>query len=113
MGHHTEGGRLTRKEETVRRYLKLVTLGVVGMLALAVAWLAWALNSRPSLEAYRPYVMTGSERRGETCGVRVVFLGVCTLLIDDGQTAITRSCWPGTQQITIENRKLRASLTFV
>jgi len=81
-------GRLIQQGGAVRRYVKFVALGAVSVFALAVAWLAWALNSRPSLEAYRRYVITGSERSGQTSGVRVVFLGVCTLLIDDGETAI-------------------------
>ena len=57
------------------------------MLAVvAPAWLAYRWNDRPSLEPYRNYFLPSAP--AESRGLRVTFLGVSTLLLDDGETAI-------------------------
>lgn len=57
------------------------------MLAVvAPAWLAYRWNDRPSLEPYRNYFLPSAPAEGR--GLRVTFLGVSTLLLDDGETAI-------------------------
>ena len=59
------------------------------MLILALAgsgWLAYKLNDRPSLA---PYAGLWLEPSGlEDTGIRVTWLGVSTILIEDGETAI-------------------------
>jgi L-ascorbate metabolism protein UlaG (beta-lactamase superfamily) len=66
----------------VKRVLSfLAVLAVV-----APAWLAYRWNDRPSLEPYRNYFLPSAP--AEARGIRVTFLGVSTLLLDDGETAI-------------------------
>lgn len=61
----------------------LVVLGVaLGVGAVAIAWLA---NARPDLAPYQALVRTTPG--GTPSGFTVTFLGVSTLLFDDGQTA--------------------------
>jgi L-ascorbate metabolism protein UlaG (beta-lactamase superfamily) len=62
-------------------------LSFLAVLAVvAPAWLAYRWNDRPSLEPYRTYFMPSAP--ADTGGLRVTFLGVSTLLFDDGDTAI-------------------------
>jgi L-ascorbate metabolism protein UlaG (beta-lactamase superfamily) len=66
----------------VKRALSfLVVLAVV-----APAWLAYRWNDRPSLDQYRNYVMPSAPP--DAGGLRVTFLGVSTLLFDDGENAV-------------------------
>lgn len=57
-----------------------------GALCLLLAWLVYALNDRPSLDPYADHWLASTEEEG--AGLRVTFLGVSTLLFDDGETAI-------------------------
>ncbi|MGI9285661.1 MAG: MBL fold metallo-hydrolase [Pseudomonadales bacterium] len=57
-----------------------------GALCLLMAWLVYALNDRPSLDLYADHWLASTEEEG--AGLRVTFLGVSTLLFDDGETAI-------------------------
>jgi L-ascorbate metabolism protein UlaG (beta-lactamase superfamily) len=67
------------------RYLK-IGLGVLAtLLALAVAVIAWRLNERPSLA---PYQALWWKAPAPASGLKVTFLGVATVLLDDGETAI-------------------------
>ena len=52
---------------------------------LAAFWLTYRINSHPSLEPYRSYALPAAD---DGRGLRVVFLGVSTLLLHDGETAI-------------------------
>ncbi|HSW07765.1 MBL fold metallo-hydrolase [Aquabacterium sp.] len=67
----------------------LLFLGVsLLVLALAVAgWLTWQLHSRPSLAPYADRWLPALPA-GAQAPVRMTFLGVCTVLLDDGETAI-------------------------
>lgn len=62
-------------------------LSFLAVLAVVVpAWLVYRWNDRPSLEPYRNYFMSSVSADGG--GLRVTFLGVSTLLFDDGETAV-------------------------
>jgi L-ascorbate metabolism protein UlaG (beta-lactamase superfamily) len=62
-------------------------LGFLAILAVvAVGRFAYRLNDRPSMEPYRALVLESAE--AETGKLRAIFLGVATLLFDDGETAI-------------------------
>ena len=65
-------------------YFALITLGAV--ILFGAVWLPYKLNSRPSLAPYADLVLPPSDRK--STGLRVTFLGVSTLLFDDGETAI-------------------------
>jgi len=70
----------------VRRALLVVTLVLGAALAGGGAWLAWRLHERPSLEAMRARLLpAAAPRTGEP---RVRFLGVSTVLVEDGRTAL-------------------------
>ena len=51
-----------------------------------IAWLVYRLSRRPSLDPYKDYILAPVEEKAS--GLRVTFLGVSTLLFDDGETAI-------------------------
>lgn len=71
----------------MKRIFKWVPLIVVLLLALAVSALAWMLGQHPSLLPYANLEW----KKGHvpvTAPLRVSFLGVATLLLDDGETAI-------------------------
>lgn len=53
---------------------------------VAPAWLAYRWHDRPSLDPYRNYFL--SSTAAGSGGLRVTFLGVSTLLFDDGDTKI-------------------------
>jgi L-ascorbate metabolism protein UlaG (beta-lactamase superfamily) len=71
----------------MKRILKWASVAVVLLLALAIAVLAWMLQQNPSLQ---PYAALGWKGGNTTpaAPLRVSFLGVATLLLDDGETAI-------------------------
>lgn len=66
----------------LRRVLSVLAL----LLVLGAAWLGWQLSSRPSLEPYAALWMPPAPPAA-TGELRVTFLGVTTLLFDDGETA--------------------------
>lgn len=71
---------------SVRRVLLVVASLVVAILAGGGAWLAWKANQRPSVEAMRARTLPVAEpREGEP---RVRFLGVSTVLVEDGRSAV-------------------------
>jgi L-ascorbate metabolism protein UlaG (beta-lactamase superfamily) len=51
-----------------------------------IAWLVYRLSRRSSLASYEDYMLAPVEEKAS--GLRVTFLGVSTLLFDDGETAI-------------------------
>lgn len=57
-----------------------------GAICLFIAWLSYALNDLPSLDRYAGHWLEPADERA--AGLRVSFLGVSTLLFDDGETAI-------------------------
>ncbi len=66
--------------------VRRVGLIVLGLIALGGLWIGWKLGDRPSLDAMRARTLALAEpRAGEP---RVTFLGVSTLLIADGRSAI-------------------------
>jgi L-ascorbate metabolism protein UlaG (beta-lactamase superfamily) len=66
--------------------VRRVLLIGLGLLAIGGLWLTWKLGDRPSLVAMRERTLAVAEpRTGEP---RVTFLGVSTLLIEDGRNAI-------------------------
>jgi len=68
------------------KWLKRISAVVIGLTFVGIGALYWLLNDRPSLQPYEKLVMpTTANAPGE---VRVSFLGVATLLIEDGETAI-------------------------
>jgi L-ascorbate metabolism protein UlaG (beta-lactamase superfamily) len=73
----------------MRAMLKKVLLGLLVLLVVAVAALAWILNRHPSLV---PYESLGWKQDAGPAAppapVKVSFLGVATILLDDGETAI-------------------------
>jgi L-ascorbate metabolism protein UlaG (beta-lactamase superfamily) len=62
------------------------TGGVVVALAVAAGWLWHRLGDRPSLAAYQRHVLAAGASDGPR--VAVTFLGVATLLVDDGETQL-------------------------
>jgi L-ascorbate metabolism protein UlaG (beta-lactamase superfamily) len=66
--------------------LKRVLSFLAVLAVVAPAWLVYRWNDRPSLDPYRTYFLASAP--AETRGLRVTFLGVSTLLFDDGETAL-------------------------
>jgi len=66
--------------------LKRVLSFLAVLVVVAPAYLAYRWNDRPSLEPYQNYFLPSSS--AEASGLRVTFLGVSTLLFDDGETAL-------------------------
>jgi L-ascorbate metabolism protein UlaG (beta-lactamase superfamily) len=56
------------------------------LLLLAGGWAAWRINTHPPLEAYRSLALP--QVPAEAGKLHVTFLGVSSLLLDDGETAI-------------------------
>ncbi len=56
-------------------------------LALAGGWMVWRLHDHPSLAPYAGLTLAGTAP-ADAPAVRVTFLGVSTLLISDGETAL-------------------------
>ncbi len=67
------------------RILKRVLLALLLLVALAVAALMWMLQHPPSMQPYAGLVW---DSKPAATPLRVTFLGVATLLFDDGETAI-------------------------
>jgi len=72
------------------RSLLIRVAGMVGLLLAAVAtWVVWRLNDHPDLGAYADLVLASPPAdEGGAPAVRVTFLGVSTVLVSDGETAI-------------------------
>lgn len=78
----------------------LGTLLVLVLLAAAAGW--WVLSDRPSLAPYESLLMPVAPKTGT--GVRVQWLGVATVLIDDGEMAILTDGFfsrPGRLQLAV------------
>ncbi len=65
--------------------MKKVVLAVLALLMLGAGWLAWQLNSRPSIDRYAAIAMPAA---ADDAGLRVTFLGVSTMLLRDSSAAI-------------------------
>lgn len=61
-------------------------LVVVLLVAVAAGWAAWRFNTHPSLAAYNPLHLPAAAPQAGA--LRVTYMGVSTLLLDDGETAI-------------------------
>jgi L-ascorbate metabolism protein UlaG (beta-lactamase superfamily) len=73
----------------MKRILKRLAIVVVVLLALSICAVAWMLQSHPSLLPYSALNWTKDGAPPSTTpALRVSFLGVATLLLDDGETAI-------------------------
>ncbi len=72
----------------MKRILKWVAITVVSLLVLCGAWLAWMLQQHPSLTPYAALNWNKVAVPPAIAPLRVSFLGVATLLLDDGETAI-------------------------
>ena len=68
----------------MRRFL----LAALALLALAGAWLLHRLNDRPSLEPWSGLWLASADPDAQGPHVSVTFLGVATLLVSDGETAL-------------------------
>ncbi len=72
----------------MKRILKWSAVALAGVLALSVAGLAWMLQQNPSLQPYAALGWKSASTPTAASPLRVSFLGVATLLLDDGETAI-------------------------
>ena len=68
------------------RWMKRVLAAVALLLLVGVGALVWLVHQNPDLAPYRALGWKGAPAQGP--GVKVSFLGVATLLIDDGETAL-------------------------
>lgn len=68
------------------RLVKYALLTVLVLALPAAAWVGYQLRNRPDLAAYSHLLLPAAEPRAGA--LRVRFLGVSTLLFDDGETAI-------------------------
>jgi len=66
--------------------MRRLVLFVVALLLLGAGWIAYRLEDHPSLEPYADLVAPPADPAKP--GLRVAFLGVSTLLVSDGTTAI-------------------------
>ncbi len=67
------------------RFVRNASLVLVLLVVGAGVWLFYELNNRPSLEPYDALALAPAQRQS---GLRVRFMGVSTLLFEDGDTAI-------------------------
>lgn len=65
--------------------IKLVLCGLGAAIVAAGAWFFYRISHPPSIEAYRDRMLAPA---GRAAGLRVTFLGVSTLLFDDGEHAL-------------------------
>ena len=65
---------------------RTLVLAVVVLFSAGACWMAYGINAHPSLAPYRSYLLPATNTNSPA--LRVVFLGVSTLLLDDGETAI-------------------------
>jgi L-ascorbate metabolism protein UlaG (beta-lactamase superfamily) len=70
----------------VKRFLKWTAVGVALLALLAGGLVAYVLADRPDMSAMRSLFQPSASRTAQ--GVRVTYLGVATLLVDDGETAL-------------------------
>lgn len=68
------------------KIVKRIAMVLAFLLISGLAWLAYQFNARPDIAPYLPLAMPAAA--AEFKGLRVTFLGVSSLLLDDGQTAI-------------------------
>jgi L-ascorbate metabolism protein UlaG (beta-lactamase superfamily) len=68
------------------RAFKIFIATLLVLLALGAAVLAWMLQQHPSLEAYE--ALKWNQPAPVAPALKVSFLGVATLLLDDGETAL-------------------------
>ncbi|MDO9461017.1 MAG: MBL fold metallo-hydrolase [Alphaproteobacteria bacterium] len=68
------------------KWLRRIGGLLLAILIVAVSAVVWLANDRPSLQPYAAMQMSAAKE--ESGNVRVKFLGVATILIDDGETAI-------------------------
>jgi L-ascorbate metabolism protein UlaG (beta-lactamase superfamily) len=68
----------------MRRFAKRAAIVVVSLLVVAGVALTWLRHAHPGLAPEMPRTVAA----GNGAAVRVTFLGVATLLVDDGETAI-------------------------
>ena len=64
------------------KYVKLALMAAAVVVVIAVAWIAIQLNRHPGVDPYRALVVppTDGAAKAGGSGLRVVFLGVSTLL---------------------------------
>ncbi|MFN7156936.1 MAG: MBL fold metallo-hydrolase [Acidovorax sp.] len=67
---------------------KRALLAVLALLLLALAALWWALQQHPSLAPYADLHWKAPVGSGPPAPLKVTFLGVSTVLLDDGETAL-------------------------
>ncbi len=73
------------------RWLVRIVLGVLVLGVVGAGWVAWKLGDRPDLA---PWAERWSlPRARDDSGLRVTFLGVATLLFDDGETQLMTDGW--------------------
>lgn len=72
----------------VRRWLVRIAIALLVILAAAAGWVWHGLSDHPSMAAYQRYELVARSENAGGPQVRVTFLGVATLLIDDGETAL-------------------------
>jgi L-ascorbate metabolism protein UlaG (beta-lactamase superfamily) len=72
----------------MKRIMKQLSIAAVVLLALSIAALAWMLQQHPSLLPYSMLSWKSDQAPPAAAPLRVTFLGVATLLLDDGETAI-------------------------
>jgi L-ascorbate metabolism protein UlaG (beta-lactamase superfamily) len=70
----------------MKRKLKRILLLALAAMSAAAAWFAYQLHSHPSLTPYANLMLAPAD--STHAEMRVTFLGVSTLLLDDGETAI-------------------------
>jgi L-ascorbate metabolism protein UlaG (beta-lactamase superfamily) len=68
------------------RYIKQIFTSIEQVALSLVTWLVCRFSRQPSLDAYKDYLLAPIDEK--SVGLRVTFLGVSTLLFDDGETAI-------------------------
>lgn len=74
----------------IARQLRRALLLLLALVLAGAGWVAYQLQNRPSLAPYAdrwlPAAATSAD--GAKPALRMVFLGVCTVLLDDGETPI-------------------------
>lgn len=70
------------------KWLKRIGGAVAALIVLAIGVGVWMYHDRPSLQPYGAMQMAAAAPQAAPGDVRVKFLGVATLLIEDGETAI-------------------------
>ena len=70
------------------KWLLRLALAVVVILILVAGWVWRGLNDHPSMVAYQRHELVAPDGNAAGPQVRVTFLGVATLLIEDGETAL-------------------------